>query len=342
MLNAQAIDSKTVRLTWDDPQDGSIFGVLRNTTSDYNTAEMISDPLAVGATVFNDYEAEPETEYWYWLVNQVAAVLGPTMTVTPEAPETKVALGEEQRDALVDWAWAAGSKLYPVMWRYQPASQPLKPSTRLNVISIRRAGLKDYRAGHGDELRGQRSATCSVLVVSDPQPPQRALVTIGTVQQGEYTIVVDGDQTVVSFDAAPPDASTVAKAIVEALIAKGYGAILTGDEPGEGLAFESKDPRAPFTVTVSSNMTLVVAEPVTAQDLAQAMMDSLSDPSVLEQLADAGISVGTVNDINDLSGAFETRDELRAQFDFTIGVASTLAVQEPVIDTVTSTEGTFL
>lgn len=341
-LTATTTGSKSARLTWDPTlAPASSFQVYRGTTSVFGAASAVGSPQVPGTAVYNDYgPLTPATAYYYW-IKDAGAPTGPVPTTTLAAVVDADALGETQMDALYDWAFNALGGLYPVEWRYQPTIQPIKPKAILNVLLVRSPGISDDRRDMGESLVGARIGTVSVAVSTDAQPPMRALAGPSSLVTGNYTLTVNGSAVTVALT-SPATYTEVSTAMLAALTAAGYSGFLYGSDPtAQSIAFESPDPRGDFTVVAGVNMSASTYTPPKAMTLAQRLVNSLQIPSLRDALSLAGIGVGTVNDPNDVSVGLETRFELRAQFDFYINVASVLGISGPIIDTVSSVDGTI-
>lgn len=267
----------------------------------------------------------------------------PLAVTTGAAILAEEALGETQLNALYDWAFGVYLGLYPVDWRWQPVVQPTKPKIVLNATLVRRPGLSDDIRADGEALGGARVVTVSVSVSSDPQPPTRALALPTGLVTGSYTITVNGTPYTVTYGSAPASLTVVSTALLALLDAAGFPGFLYGtDLTAQGVAFENVDPRGSLTVTAGANMGASTYTPPKASTIAQRLNNSLGmgNNSVRDALALAGLSPGTVNDVSDISTMLETRSELRAVFDFYVNAKAVLPISGPIIDTVTSVDGT--
>ncbi len=342
LLTVASTGSTSARLTWDPAlAPSSSFQVYRGVTSSFGAAAAVDTPQVPGTALYNDYTLAPGTTYYYW-IKDAGSPVGGVAIATQAATVDQDALGEEQMDALYDWAYGVFNGLYPVEWRYQPMVQQTKPKISLNVLIIRSPGLTDDIRDNGESLTGARIATVSVNVSTDPQPPVRKGLTPTGLVAGDYVVTVDDVPFTASYASAPSTITEVSEALLAALQTAGYHGFLYGtDLDTQSVALESADPRADFVVSAGSNMSAATTPTAKAMTIAQRLKSSLGVNIWRDLLSVAGIGVGTVNDVNDLSAALETRFELRAQFDFYINLASVLAVSGPIIDTVASVDGTI-
>ncbi len=341
LLSVMVTGSTSARLTWDPTlAPSSSFQVYRGVTSSFGAAVAVGGSQVPGTALYNDYALAAGTTYYYWIKDAGAPVGGVAIT-TQATTVDQDALDEAQMDALYDWAYGVFNGLYPVEWRYQPFVQPTKPKISLNALLIRSPGRTDDIRDLGEALVGARIATISVNVSTDPQPPVRKGLTPTGLVTGDYVVTVDGTAYTVSL-VAPATITEVSTAILAALVTAGYQGFLYGtDLTAQSVALESADPRASLTVVAGSNMSATTIPTPKAMTIAQRLKSSLGMDLWRDPLSAAGIGVGTVNDVNDLSAALETRFELRAQFDFYINLASVLGISGPIIDTVASVDGTI-
>ncbi len=343
LLTVAATGSTSARLTWDPTlAPSSSFQVYRGVTSSFGSAATVGAPQAPGTALYNDYgPLTPGTTYYYWIKDSGSPVGGVAIT-TQAAVVDADALDETQMNALYDWAYGVYNGLFPVEWRYQPMVQQTKPKIILNALLVRSPGLTDDIRDAGESLIGARIATISVNVSTDPQPPVRKGLTPTDTVAGDYVVTVDTVDFTVNFAAEPATITEVSTAVLAALVEAGYQGFLYGVDPDvQSVALSSADPRADFTVSAGSNMSVATISTPKAMTIAQRLKSSLGANLWRDPLSAAGIGVGTVNDVNDLSAALETRFELRAQFDFYINLASVLGISGPIIDTVASVDGTI-
>ncbi len=341
-LTVAPTGSTSARLTWDPTlAPYSSFQVYRGSTSSFGAAAPVGTPLVPGTSLYNDYSLAADTTYYYWIKDAGSPVGGVAIT-TQLATVDADALDETQMDALYDWAYGVFNGLYPVEWANQPMVQQTKPKIILNVLLVRSPGRTDDIRDAGEALVGARIATISVNVSTDPQPPARVGCTPVDIASGDYTVTVNSTSYTVNFASAPSTVTEVSTKILDALTQAGFQGFLYGVDPdAQSIALENADPRDDLVVTVSGNMVSAAIATPKAMTIAQRLKSNLGANLYRDALTKAGIGVGTVNDINNLSAALETRFELRAQFDFFINLASVLGISGPIIDTVASVDGTI-
>lgn len=271
------------------------------------------------------------------------AVVGPVSSTTQAATVDADALDEVQMNALYDWAYSVFGGLYPVHWRYQPVVQETKPKIILNAFQVRSPGRTDDIRDAGESLVGARIATVSVNVSTDPQPPGRVGIAPTGLVTGNYTVSINSVEYTVSYPTvAPATITEVSTALLAVLVAAGFQGFLYGvDLDAQNVALESADPRSNFSVGAIDNVDVIGIALPKAMKIAQRLASSLGQAVYRDALSLAGIGVGTVHDLNDISAALESRFELRVQFDFFINLASVLGVSGPIIDTVASVDGTI-
>jgi len=340
-FTAAPTGSTSARLIWDlTQQPAGTFTVYRSLTAAPSSMAPVSGVLDVSDSVYNDYGLTPSVQYFYWLVDQNGAQNGPQLCPMADAIVTTDALDEAQYDALYDWAFGALGGLYPVSWRYQAMPAPIKPRVVLNVTSLRKAGFSDGQGDEGESLIEPRIGTVSVAVYTEPQSQLRGFVSVKTVAAGTYTITADGTPYSVVYGSAPASATQVMLDLQAQLETGGFATYLNGVDPdNQGLILVSPDPRDALTVTSTGNLLVSVYKPGKAMTLAQRLQSSLEDPNLREDLYAAGIGVGTVNDVNDISAMLDTEAELTAQFDFYINLAAVYARNVPVIDAIADVDG---
>ena len=343
IFTAASTGSSSARLLWDPTQAvPPTLTVFRGTTSVFGAATNLGS-VAFDAGLYNDYTAAANTPYWYWLQDSNNVVSGPVTVTTDAVTVTAMGLDEPQKQALYTWAFNALGGLCPVSWRYQAIPRPYRPRVVLNINLVRKAGFSDSLQANGEGLIGDRIATVSVAVYSDSQPAPRGLVNVLTLGTGNYTVTVNGVPFTQNYGTAPANGTVVTTALATLLQAAGFTVYLNGIDPtNQGLIIQNQDPRAPLTLSSTGNLGASVYTPSTAMVLAQVLQASLDvrNNAVRDALNAAGIGVGTVNDPLDLPAMEDMEAELTAQFDFFANLASVLAISGPIIDTVTSVDGT--
>jgi hypothetical protein len=142
----------------------------------------------------------------------------------------------------------------------------------------------------------------------------------------DWAVRVTGGTAIFEYGDGPkPGKPFVTMNIIGPLKA-GFTDSVRGKDTGD-LDFEQTGQRA-FTVSVN------VYDDSDAISWASKLQTSLDNPVEIDTFARADIGLGDAGDVNDLTEILETKYERRAQFDFTIFVASNIDFTNDVIETV--------
>ncbi len=340
--------SASSRLLWDiGVVMTDTYNIYRGTADDFSAATLIAN-VDANTGVYNDYALVESTTYYYWVTRvykSAESLSGPSVSLTTAAAEVlEDAIDSDKEDALWQWANDALDSLFPVTWRYQPVPQMPKPRVLLNFMGATQFGWDDVR-DNSKLLSGSRTGVVSVLVMSDPRPPKRGLVTVKTLEAGEYLVKLNDVDYSVIYGSTPSSKNVVLQDLLTKILAtnnKTLTAWIYGVAGAvEGLAIASFDPDVVLTMNNTANLDIVLMTPPNAMTIANRMAASLGDQALRDPLNAANIGIGSVGDVKDLSALLDTRYELRAQFDFKVNLSSNRPISTPTIDTVESIAGTF-
>lgn len=352
-LKGLVTGSTSNRLVW-QTQDLPTTHYLVYRSVDNNFAHASVVATLTPTSYYNDYgPLTPATDYFYWVSRKLGAVestpSGPIDLKTQAAQAQNDAMSPAQQDALFTWANDLFSSVYSVMWANEPMDKPQRPLIVLNRTGLNPTGAADDIRGDFENLSGGRIGTISVKVLTDPQPPEngRALVSITNLTTAAYTVTINGVAYATAVFGTTPTNDAVLQAL-QAVIPVGVArAWICGNDAAsdaaqqEFLAIEAAIPSGALSVTVDGNMAVQTIEVLDAWTIAGRLFSSLGMPLLRDTLNLAGIGVGSLHPMQDLSGPMETKFEVRVQFDFFINVDEDTPLTTPIIDTVTSVDGTL-
>lgn len=223
--------------------------------------------------------------------------------------------------AIQSWvATSAGIAGTSVNWQYQRLGRPARPYADMNVISLRRLGVRDeQRASAPSPLPGGWQANTAI--------PANSSITVGSnTWWTQFGGTTSGSQPAELSASSPADGTTVPDDTVTWLI------ILDS----EGVTLQTYGVRE-MVVSVEI-FTDKLTGAGTARDLLSQAQMGLSRQSVLDNLSAAGLAVVGDSGLRDLSALVETAFEGRAQMDVTFGLSAQVADRIMSIDGVTLTD----